>query len=88
MTVIILFIVYNIYTGNIIGSATYITLMLAVDRLGEYMYELFGLVKSGNRLGLYTNNIRNFYNMDSGIEKQTYLCSSQGESPMAFLKSE
>ena len=53
MIAIILLIAYNIYIGNILGSATYITMMLAVEKLDNYLFELFDLIKSGDRLQLY-----------------------------------
>lgn len=71
MIAIILLITYNIYIGNILGSATYITMMLAVEKLDNYLFELFDLIKSGDRLQLYGVKIREFFEVDSIIEAST-----------------
>lgn len=71
MIAIILLIAYNIYIGNILGSATYITMMLAVEKLDNYLFELFDLIKSGDRLQLYGVKIREFFEVDSIIEAST-----------------
>ena len=83
MTSCILLIVYNIYIGNIIGSATYLTIMLSIERLDNYMFEVFDLVKSANRLGMYGEKIRDFYAIESTIETDTGTDKAEPE-PGAF----
>lgn len=78
MIAIILIIAYNIYTGNIIGSATYMTIMLSIEKLDEYLYDLFEMIKSGDRLGMHGEKIREFFSVISKIETNE---SSQNTKP-------
>jgi len=70
-TFIIINIAYGIYTGNIKSVGSYVTMMLAVQRLNDTLSELFYRVKDGNLLGMYVTKIRVFFDMKSEIEVET-----------------
>lgn len=68
LALILLLIAQSIYTSNLGGAASYLTIMLSVDRLDEYMYQFFELFQKGGKLSLYADDIRLFYEMKSDIE--------------------
>lgn len=70
MMVIIICIVYEIYSGSITEAASYITIMLAVERLDDSMMEFFNLIRDGGKISMYTEDIRAFYKLESVIENQ------------------
>ena len=70
-TFIIINIAYGIYTGNIKSVGSYVTMMLAVQKLNDTLNELFYRVKDGNLLSMYVAKIRVFFDMKSEIEVET-----------------
>jgi len=71
MISIIISIAYNIYVGRIESVGSYITLMLAVERLDECLYELFEIVKQATSLNLYAIRIKKFFERPSSIERSS-----------------
>ena len=70
-TFIIINIAYGIYTGNIKSVGSYVTMMLAVQKLNDTLNELFYRVKDGNLLSMYVAKIRVFFDMKSEVEVET-----------------
>jgi len=71
--IIVIHIAHGIYTGNIASVGLYITLMLAVDQLINYIHTFFDLLRVGNHLSLHADKIREFYEMESEIEPEIEL---------------
>lgn len=69
-TFVILNIAYGIYVGSIETVGAYITMMASVEALKSALNDLFYYVKDANRLGLYANKIRAFFDVKSEIETQ------------------
>ncbi len=70
-TFVILNIAYGIYVRDIPTVAAYITMMAAVEALKNSMNEMFYYVKDANRLGMYAQKIRAFFDIQSDIETDT-----------------
>ncbi len=70
-TFVILNIAYGIYVGSIETVGAYITMMASVEALKSALNDLFYYVKDANRLGLYANKIRAFFNVKSVIEESS-----------------
>ncbi|MCI8633588.1 MAG: ABC transporter ATP-binding protein [Lachnospiraceae bacterium] len=68
MTLIILLVSYSIFKAQYVEAASYITVMLSVEKLEDSMYEFFELFQQGGKLSLYAGDIRRFYEMESTIE--------------------
>jgi ABC-type multidrug transport system, ATPase and permease components len=71
MALIMLHIAYEIFNGNIANIGSYITIMLAVDRLDEYLYQIIDLIREAGKLSLYAEKIKSFFELDSIIEEET-----------------
>lgn len=77
MFLIIMCIVYSFYTGKLSDTSTYVTVMLAVDRLNDYLSQLFDLIQQGNRICLYSEEIDQFFHMASNDTQQGILCKGE-----------
>lgn len=69
-TFLMLNIAYKIYSKDIYSVGTYITAMMAVQRLADAAGDLFYHIKDGSKLGLYATKIRSFFDIQSSIETE------------------
>lgn len=79
MTVIILAVALNLASGDVGEAASYITIMLSIEKMEDAMYEFFELFQQGGKLSLYARDIQAFYHMESQIETEG--ASSQAMPP-------
>lgn len=67
-TFVILNIAYGIFSGSIETVGAYITMMVSVETLKGAINEMFYYVKDANRLSLYAEKIKAFFDVKSSIE--------------------
>lgn len=67
-TFVILNIAYGISSGSIETVGAYITMMVSVETLKGAINEMFYYVKDANRLSLYAEKIKAFFDVKSSIE--------------------
>lgn len=70
MFIVILLIVKSIYDGQIVEVASYITIMLAIENLDSYLYQIFELFQNSQKLCMYAEEIHHFFEMDTSIENR------------------
>lgn len=70
MFLIIVCVAYNIMHGQFGDAASYITIMLSIEKMEDSMYQFFELFQRAGKLSLYAEEIQKFYELESTIETE------------------
>jgi len=66
--ILIIYIASNIQSGNIARIGSYITVFLAIESLDRSLHEFSQTIQNGNKLSLYAERMRKFFDLKSEIE--------------------